>query len=95
MSLFKTKTDRQLDDAISKTLDELKNEVVGSDEHTKILSALDQLYKARSYNTNDRVSMDTVLTISANLLGIVTILSFERSHVIASKALSFIVKARP
>jgi hypothetical protein len=41
-----------------------------------------------------RLSHDTLLLVSANLAGIIAILSAENTRVVASKAIGFVLKAR-
>lgn len=41
-----------------------------------------------------KVSPDTALVVAANLVGIVLILTFERTDIVTSKALGFILKGR-
>jgi hypothetical protein len=50
--------------------------------------------KLQDLEKPDRVSKETWAVISANLAGIVMIIAHERVNVIASKALSFIMRAR-
>lgn len=67
-----------------------------SDEFAKTLDQLDQLYKIKSSERKDedRVSKDVLVTVGANLIGIVAILGYERAHVIGSKALNFVLKTK-
>lgn len=53
---------------------------------------LDQ--KQEELDNFNRVSMTTWATIGANIIGIVAIMSHERTHIIATKALGFVSKLK-
>ncbi len=67
-----------------------------SDEFAKTLDQLDKLYKIKSNEKKDtdHVSKDVLITVAANLVGIVAILSYEHVHPITSKALGFVLKTK-
>lgn len=50
--------------------------------------------KEKEMNAPRRVSPDTIALVAANLVGIALILSHERLHVVASKAIGFIIKPK-
>lgn len=50
--------------------------------------------KQQEADKPDRVSKDTLAIIAGNIAGIVMIIGYERVNVIASKALSFVMKSR-
>jgi hypothetical protein len=66
----------------------------GSDEYTTMTKNLELLYKAKSHQSDRRVSPDTVVTVVGSLLGMVMIMTYERTEVITTKALGFILKGR-
>lgn len=65
-----------------------------SDDYTKLLDRLADLYKIRAAQQPDRVSKDALAGLLANLAGIGLILNHERIHVITTKAIGFVAKAR-
>ena len=87
---------KELTDAITKALIELQNHEPYSAEYVKALEQIEKLYKLRNPKPELRkpVSMDTVWVVAGNLLGIGMIIGYEKAHVISSKALGFILKAR-
>lgn len=81
-------------DEIDHVLNNLKTMMVDSEEYCKAVQQLDVLCKARSYKTDRSISMDVLLTVGANILGIILILEWENVHVISSKALGMLIKAK-
>lgn len=65
-----------------------------SDDYTKLVDRLADLYKIRAAQQPDRVSKDAMVAVLANLTGIGLILNHERIHVITTKALGLVAKAR-
>lgn len=62
-----------------------------SGEYQKLL---DTYLKLSDDSRKDGLSIDTAATIAANLLGIGLILKHEELHVIATKAMNFVVRGR-
>jgi hypothetical protein len=87
---------QELKDAITKALNELAEHETYSPEYVKALEQIEKLYKLRNPKPELRkpVSMDTVWVVAGNLVGIGMIIGYEKAHVISSKALGFILKAR-
>lgn len=83
-----------LDIAIDEALAQLQGIAVDSDEYTKKMEKITELYKLKEKNTPAAVSADTKAIVAGNLLGILMILHYERVHVVTSKALSFVLKPR-
>lgn len=99
--MFTTKAPTEksgLEKAIDSLLAEMENFSGDDEEYAKMVSQLDTLYKLKEVdnkiNTDNRVSAETWATIGANLFGILLIVQHERAHVMTSKALSFIMKAK-
>lgn len=90
---FKSELTR-LDQQIDTVLERMSEIEPYSEEHENLAKQIETLYKAKSLTKDDRVSADTKLQVAANLIGIAAILSHERAHVVATKALSFVMKAR-
>ena len=65
-----------------------------SDEYSKLLKSAERLHAMMDTSKPSRVSRETLITVGANLLGILMILKHEEEHVLVSKALSFIRLAK-
>ena len=52
------------------------------------------LYEAKSKETKKHISPDTIVVVMGNLLGIGLILIHEKTEIITTKALGFILKGR-
>lgn len=86
----KNEIDTALDVEIIVVLAEMKKEAnKNSEEYAKKVDHLAKLHELRQ---KSKISMDTVATIGAHVLGLIVILQHERAHVIASKAFGFIKK---
>lgn len=83
-----------VDRLIAKAVMELQEHDASSEEYGVILERLSKLNKMRIEEKSARVSPDTVLTVTANLLGIIMILKHEQLNVITSKATSFVQRTR-
>lgn len=91
----KKKDPTSLDVAIENALSELAGHDADSDEYANITNQLVKLYGLKEIDNPDRrISNDVLAGIAANLIGIGMIISYERVHVITTKALGFIVKTR-
>jgi hypothetical protein len=90
----KTTQAADLDHCIDTETRSLRNGDLDPGEYNKTLIRLEALHKIKAINAKDRISADTKMNVAANLAGIVTILSYERLGIIASKALSFVVKLK-
>jgi hypothetical protein len=83
-----------LSDALSKALVELSVKDVGSEEYVKTLDQIVKLHKMMEEEKSSSVSRDTLITVGANLVGIILILTHEWTGPITSKALSLLIKPR-
>jgi hypothetical protein len=72
----------------------LKAETITNEEYAKTLSLVERLHKMLDKEKPASVSKDTMLTVGANLVGIILILKHEHVNVISSKALGFIMRPR-
>ena len=84
--------DKLLTDTIERVMQDMKNEDPHTEKFGLMTAQLTELYKIRNENRSRRVSPDTLATIVANLLGIGIIVGHERTHIVTSKALTFIRK---
>ena len=83
----------ELDIVIDELVIELNKTDKGTPEYAAMVDQLVKLSNARQ-NTRTTVSPDVLATIAGNLAGILLIVGYEHSHVITSKALSFVGKFR-
>ena len=65
-----------------------------SKEYERMVHNLDVLTKAKAAEAPEKLSINTILTVSANILGILLILNHEQLNVISTKAFNFIPKAK-
>ena len=90
-----TKTEQTgLDKAIDSVLLEMQGFTADQAEFAQMVDQLDKLYKMKSYDQGSRVKLEALLPVIGNLAGIVMILGFERTHVVTSKALAFVLKTK-
>lgn len=86
----KNPIDAKLDEEILRLLISMEVEMdKQSDEYVKTVDQFNKLYELRH---KSRISMETLATIGANLLGLVVIMNHERANVIASKAFALVKK---
>lgn len=83
-----------LETTIDHLISEMASEEGYSDTYTKMVDNLETLYKLKAEDKPDRVDRNTIAIVAGNLLGILVIVSFEKSHVMTSKALSNLLKPR-
>lgn len=96
--MFKKKADAEteaLKKALTTALEELPMLTADSDEFTTAVENIEKLHQMLSSDRKKfKVSPDTLLTVGANIAGIVMILGYERLHVVSSKALGFVLKTK-
>lgn len=86
----KSEIDTKIDEEIIRLLAALEQD---TDKETKeYASMVEQVVKLQELRNKSRLSLDTVATVGANILGILVILNHERAHVIASKAFGLVKK---
>lgn len=78
---------------IKKVYMELSEYAPGTEEYSEVLANLERLYKV-SENQTKSISPDTIAMIAGNLLGLGLILGYEKTNIITSKALGFVLKGR-
>lgn len=94
MFFAKKTEDLGLQDAIDNVYNSMKLVRSSSDEYMVMLDQLTKLYAIKEHSTPKRVSSDTLAVVAGNLAGILLIVGHEKAHVVTSKALSFVLKAR-
>lgn len=82
----------ELEKVLDELLIDLQNEEHDSERYSKIADQVVKLYKLKETDSksNERVSADTLVKVSGNLLGILLIVGHERANVVTSKALTFV-----
>ena len=86
----KTTEETLLDLEITSVQTALSNRKATDDDYDTMLTQLERLFALKQLEKPQKISADTKATIAANLAGILTIVAYEHSHVITTKALSFI-----
>lgn len=82
----------KLDEVIEEALSHLS---VYDDDYHQNVETLKELYKMKAQDQPVfRPSSDTILTVAANLVGIVLILNHEKAGIVTSKAVGFLTKIR-
>lgn len=82
-----------LETLIDKLLTELENTESDSEKFAKIVDQLDKLHKMLP-KKEPLMKPEMLIPVAGNLAGILAILSFEKTNVITTKALGFVLKAR-
>lgn len=92
-NIFGTKKSK-LDEQIDRLLLEMNEMDSNSQEYVKALVAVERLMKLQSDEHRAPISWDTIAIIGGNLLGILIIVAYEQKHVVTSKALGMLPKAK-
>lgn len=88
------KSKTSLDKEIDKLVLELETHEPTSTEFGTIVERLSKLHKIQEDRKPESINPNTVLTIGANLAGILMIINYEHLGVISTKAMSFIPKIK-
>lgn len=81
-----------LEAAIDEVLREMKGFESDSDTYAVMIDQLVKLHAMKEAEKPPKVSRDTILIVAGNLVGIVLILSYEKTNVLTTKALQFLLK---
>lgn len=92
--MFGTKENTPLEDAIARVQSYLKGQEIDSDNYAKALKHLAELHKMKEAEKPSRVSPDTIITVAANIAGILLIIRHEHVNVISSKAMNTLMKPK-
>lgn len=92
MHILAKKSAPDFDSEITHILETLRDMNPSEEYYKETVANLSTLTEAKAKSQSKSVSKDAVLNITANLLGIFSILGYEQSRVIASKAFSLIRK---
>ncbi len=82
---------------LQETIDQLHLNLdrdTGSQKYSNQIDQLTKLYAIQASQAKKGVSKDTLAIVAGNILGILIIVNYERANVVASKALSFVMKAK-
>jgi hypothetical protein len=82
-----------LDKAITSLYADLDNYHADDKEYAIIVTQLAKLHTLKASEKKPGVSPDTLLVVVGNLFGILMVVAYERTHIVTSKALTFIKSA--
>lgn len=85
-----------LDAEIQRTHSALQDLTAGNEDHARAVDQLSKLHALRIEHTNRRapLSKDTLATVAGNVVVTGMVVGHERSHLITSKALQFLGRAK-
>lgn len=95
--MFKKKIEEptQLEKELTKLYLELENEDALSARYESILAKIERLTALQPpVKEKKRISPDALLGVGGNLLGIISILGYEKANVVTSKAIGQIFKPK-
>lgn len=92
--MFGKKVNTPLEDAIARVQSYLKDQEIDSDNYAKALKHLAELHKMKEAEKPSGVSPDTIITVAANIAGILLIIRHEHVNVISSKAMNTLMKPK-
>lgn len=84
----------RLNAAVNRILIDMQEADPNSEQYKELLTNLERLTTLRSNGTPSGFSRDTMLTVAANIVGILIIVGYEQTHVISSKGLGFLPKMK-
>lgn len=90
----KKQEDHGLQTVIDELIDSMHDEDKGSVEYARKVDQLQKLYSLKEKPSEKRVSPDTLAIVAGNLAGILLIVGAEKTGVVTSKALQFLLKTR-
>lgn len=85
---------RMLEEEYIRILAVLPMHQADSSEYAKLLTSVERVHGLMDIRKPASVSRDTLLTVGANILGILLIIKHEDVNVITSKALGFVIRVR-
>jgi exopolyphosphatase/pppGpp-phosphohydrolase len=91
----KARYERMIESELERTISCLKmTTLIDSAEYAKMLRTAERLHEMLDKEKPSSVSKEALLTVGANLLGIILIIKHENVNVITSKALGFVIRPR-
>ncbi|HEY1247420.1 MAG TPA: hypothetical protein VGE97_00390 [Nitrososphaera sp.] len=85
---------RKLESELSRVFTRMEHHQVHDEEYAKLVSMAERLHSMLPEEKKPSVSRETLVTVGANLLGILMIIQHEHVNVITSKALGFVIRTR-
>ena len=85
---------RLLEEELVRVLAELPMHQAGSQEYAKLMNSVERIHSMMDVKSPSPVSRETLLTVGANILGILLIIKHEDVNVITSKALGFVIRVK-
>ena len=85
---------RMLEEEFIRILSVLPMHQADTQEYAKLLSSAERVHEMVNVKKSPSVSRETLLTVGANILGILLIIKHEDVNVITSKALGFVIRVR-
>jgi hypothetical protein len=85
---------RMVEEEYIRTLSALRLHQADSQEYAKLLGSVERIHGLMDIKKPSPVSRETLLTVGANILGILLIIKHEDVNVITSKALGFVIRVR-
>jgi hypothetical protein len=85
---------RKLEAELSRVFTRMEHYQVHDEEYAKLVNMAERLHDMLPEERKPSVSRETMLTVGANLLGILMIIRHEHVNVITSKALGFVIRTR-
>lgn len=86
----------KLDEEIDRVINEMSEASIYDDNYEKLQAKLDKLLcaKAKKEPRQEKINPNTVLVLIGGTIQMLTVLDYERLHVITGKAWNFIAKPR-
>lgn len=94
MNLLSRKKKPTIETEVSRIVEKLCELDPASDEYKAIVSNLKTLKEAGAFKTNDAPTGDIIVTVIANLVGLFSIMKYERFDVLSAKALGWLLKLK-
>lgn len=82
-----------LDAAISDVLKQMEDLTPDSEEYTAMVNNLVKLHAIKT-ERKIRISPDVMVTVAANLVGVIAVINHEHTHALTSKALGLVMKTK-
>lgn len=83
-----------LEKAIDTVFREMEGVESDSEDYAKMTDQLTKLYSLKQVDKPERISRDTLVIAAANIFVAFLITKHERTHVITTKAMNFLLKLR-
>lgn len=88
------KSNTYVDGEIARIVLAMQDQEVTDEGYSKLLNRLEGLQKIRNDEKPDKASTNTILSVAANLVGILLIIRHEHANVIMSRAMNLVAKTK-